>query len=82
MVDKELVFDFLAGVNIEFDQIRLQVLDRDPFPTLKQITCTARRKSKECYASLGCTNRSSMVAMSPKLNVLQVKGHPARSYLL
>ncbi|XP_043703187.1 uncharacterized protein LOC122653277 [Telopea speciosissima] len=30
------VFDFLAGLNIEFDQIRANILNRDLLPTLEQ----------------------------------------------
>lgn len=36
IVDKERVFDFLARFNVEFDQIRIEVLGQDSFPTLKQ----------------------------------------------
>ncbi|KAJ7949694.1 UBN2_3 domain-containing protein [Quillaja saponaria] len=35
VVDKEKVYDFLAGLNLEYDQIRVQVLGRDPFPNLR-----------------------------------------------
>ncbi|KAA8546860.1 hypothetical protein F0562_003289 [Nyssa sinensis] len=34
--EKERVYDFLAGLNDEYDQSRGQVLGRDPFPTLQQ----------------------------------------------
>ena len=35
-VEKERVYDFLAGLNLEYDQIRVQVLGRSPFPTLHE----------------------------------------------
>ncbi|XP_056165308.1 uncharacterized protein LOC130137628 [Syzygium oleosum] len=35
-VDKFRVFEFLAGLNMEYDQIRAQILCRVPFPTLEQ----------------------------------------------
>ncbi|XP_043697057.1 uncharacterized protein LOC122647814 [Telopea speciosissima] len=35
-VDKIRVYDFLAGLNMEYDQIRVQVLSRIAFPTLEQ----------------------------------------------
>ena len=37
--EKEQVYNFLAGLNMEDDQIRIQVLDRDHFPSLKQNIC-------------------------------------------
>lgn len=36
LIEKERNFDFLAGLNIEYDLIRLQVLGNDPFPSLEQ----------------------------------------------
>ncbi len=34
MVEKDRVYDFLAGLNMEYDLIRGQVLGRTPFPSL------------------------------------------------
>ncbi|KAA8521506.1 hypothetical protein F0562_012185 [Nyssa sinensis] len=34
--EKEQVYDFLVGLNYEYDQSRGQVLGHDPFPTLRQ----------------------------------------------
>ena len=36
LIEKERVYDFLAGLNDVFDQIGIQVLGRDPFPSLRQ----------------------------------------------
>ena len=36
LIEKERVYDFLAGLNDIFDQIRVQVPGRDPFPSLRQ----------------------------------------------
>lgn len=36
MTDKERVFDFLVGLNVEFDQIKVQVLGWGLFPSLQQ----------------------------------------------
>ena len=33
-LEKERVYDFLAGLDVEYDQIRVQVLGRIPFPSL------------------------------------------------
>lgn len=34
MVEQERIYDFLAGLNFEYDPIRVQVLCRIPFPSL------------------------------------------------
>ncbi|TYH92995.1 hypothetical protein ES332_A13G223200v1 [Gossypium tomentosum] len=34
MVEKEYAFDFLAELNTKYDQIRVQVLGKTPFPSL------------------------------------------------
>ncbi|GAV78634.1 UBN2_3 domain-containing protein [Cephalotus follicularis] len=35
-IEKEIVYDFLAGLNPDYDQVRVQVHGRDPFPTLEE----------------------------------------------
>ena len=36
LIEKERVYDFLAGLQTEFDPIRVQVLGGDPFPSLRE----------------------------------------------
>lgn len=50
---------FQAGPNVEFDQIQIQVLGRDPFPTLNQTYSYVRQEEsqKECYASPSYTKQ-------------------------
>jgi hypothetical protein len=36
LVEKERIYDFLIGLNIEYDQIRVQVLGKEPLPSLRQ----------------------------------------------
>ncbi|GAV69680.1 UBN2_3 domain-containing protein, partial [Cephalotus follicularis] len=35
-IEKERVYDFLAGLNHDYDQVRVQVLGRDPFLILEE----------------------------------------------
>ncbi|GAV64574.1 UBN2_3 domain-containing protein, partial [Cephalotus follicularis] len=35
-IEKESVYDFLGGLNPEYDPIRVQVLGKEPFPTLRE----------------------------------------------
>lgn len=36
LVEKERVYDFLAGLNLGYDPVQIQILEKDPFPTLMQ----------------------------------------------
>lgn len=40
---------FLAGLNLDYDPIRIQILERDPFPTLRQAYSYMQRE--ECQRS-------------------------------
>ena len=35
-IEKDRVYDFLAGLNVEFDQVRVQILGKDEIPTLNE----------------------------------------------
>ncbi|GAV80739.1 UBN2_3 domain-containing protein, partial [Cephalotus follicularis] len=54
--EKERVYEFLAGLNPEFDQIRVQVLGRESFPTLREAYNMVQYEE---------TRRSSMLPSSP-----------------
>ncbi|KAF6172072.1 hypothetical protein GIB67_029490 [Kingdonia uniflora] len=36
IVEKTRVFQFLAGLNLDFEYARVHLLDRTPFPTLEE----------------------------------------------
>lgn len=38
LVDTERGYDFLVGLNLEYVLVRIQILEKDPFPTLMQLT--------------------------------------------
>lgn len=44
LIKRERVYDFLAGVNDIFYHIRILVLKRDPFPSLRQAYSYVQRK--------------------------------------
>ncbi|XP_024024905.1 uncharacterized protein LOC112092593 [Morus notabilis] len=35
-IEKDRVYDFLAGLNLEFDQVRIQILGREKIPSLEE----------------------------------------------
>ncbi|TXG53873.1 hypothetical protein EZV62_019129 [Acer yangbiense] len=44
-VECERIFEFLAGLNAEFDQVRVQVLGKEPLPSLNEVFSIIRAKS-------------------------------------
>ena len=66
-VEKERVYDFLAGLNLEYDQIRVQVLGRSPFPTLREAYALVQQE-ESCRSAMvhaPVLDRSAMV-VGPK----------------
>ncbi|GAV59564.1 hypothetical protein CFOL_v3_03095 [Cephalotus follicularis] len=63
-VDKERVFDFLAGLTLESDQTRSQILGRDHFLSLRQAyACVQKEESRRIAMMLSNTQgRSTFVA--------------------
>ncbi|GMY06904.1 UBN2_3 domain-containing protein [Fagus crenata] len=43
-IENERVYDFLAGLDPRFDQIRVQVLAQDPTPNLRSTYVFVRRE--------------------------------------
>jgi hypothetical protein len=41
-VERERIFEFLARLNIEFDQIRVQILGKESLPSLNEIFSVIR----------------------------------------
>ena len=56
MLEKERVYDFLAGLNPEYDQLRVQVISQKPFPTLAEA---------HSYIEQEKTRRNTMLYTAP-----------------
>ena len=41
-VEKERMYDFLASLNIEFDVVRVQILDKEDLPSLNEVISLVR----------------------------------------
>ncbi|XP_043704538.1 uncharacterized protein LOC122654487 [Telopea speciosissima] len=74
--DKFRVYDFLAGLNVEYDQLRAQVLSRDPFPTLEQAYSLIQLEYSHHSAMLppSSQDRSALLSGTP----VQSKGGSSR----
>ncbi|GAV72657.1 UBN2_3 domain-containing protein [Cephalotus follicularis] len=67
-IEKEKVYDFLAGLNPDYDQVRVQVLGRDPFPTLEEVYNLIQHEERRCNSMM------HVVILNVRL-LLQCLGH-------
>lgn len=53
LIKKEEVYGFLVRLNNEYGLIWIQVLSKDPFPSIKQaysfVQCEKKEKKRPCY---------------------------------
>ncbi|GAV65312.1 UBN2_3 domain-containing protein, partial [Cephalotus follicularis] len=64
--EKQRVYDFLAGFNLEYDQIRVQVLSKEPFPTLREAYNLVQHEESRCGSVLhfGTLDHSTLAIVS------------------
>ena len=53
MVDVSRVFKFLAGLNVEFDEVRGRILGRNPIPPIGEVFAEVRREESRRPVMLG-----------------------------
>ncbi|CAK8541417.1 unnamed protein product [Lathyrus sativus] len=49
VVERDRIFDFLAGLNAEFDPIRVQILGKEKFPDLNEVFYTVHSGSPSTF---------------------------------
>ena len=61
------MYDFLAGLNLEYDQICIQVLGRSPFPILLEAYALVQQEESRRSAMVHSyiQDRSALVVASP-----------------
>ncbi|KAK9217910.1 hypothetical protein WN943_006540 [Citrus x changshan-huyou] len=55
-VNNERIFKFLAGLNVEFDEVRGRIIGRKPLPTLEDVFSEVRREESRRGVMLGKKN--------------------------
>ena len=55
-VNNERIFKFLAGLNVEFDEVRGRIIGRKPLPTLEDVFSKVRREESRRGVMLGKKN--------------------------
>ena len=53
MVEKDRVFKFLAGLNVEFDEVRGRLIGRVPLPSLNEVFSEVRKEETRRSVMLG-----------------------------
>jgi len=53
MVDVSRVFKFLAGLNVEFDEVHGRILGRNPIPPIGEVFAEVRREESRRPVMLG-----------------------------
>ncbi|GAV78012.1 hypothetical protein CFOL_v3_21480 [Cephalotus follicularis] len=46
-IEKDMVYDFLAGLNPEFDQVRIQILEKEEKPSLEETISLIRAEDSQ-----------------------------------
>ncbi|GAV86514.1 UBN2_3 domain-containing protein [Cephalotus follicularis] len=67
-IEKERVYDFLAGLNPDYDKVRVQVLCKDPFPTLEEAYNLIQHEERH--------RNSMMPVVHPELSALAIMPQP------
>ena len=67
-VEKERTYDFLAGLNIEFDAIRVQIPDKVDFPSLNEVISLVRAEEGRRGVMLEPSSMESSALVSLKAN--------------
>ena len=52
MVEKDLIFDFLYGLNSDLDEVCGRILGTKPLPTLREVFAELRREESRCKVML------------------------------
>jgi hypothetical protein len=62
-VERERIFEFLAGLNIEFDQMRVQILEKESLPSLNEVFSVIRAEEGRRIVMLEVPNTEGSALM-------------------
>ncbi|XP_048227600.1 uncharacterized protein LOC125369430 [Ricinus communis] len=67
-IEKDRVYDFLAGLNVEFDQVRVQILGKERFPSLNETISLIRAEENRREVMLEPKTLEGLAMISTKSN--------------
>ena len=73
-IERERIFEFLAGLNIEFDQMRVQILGKESLPLLNEVFSLIRAEEGRRTVMLDVSNiEGSATLITNSRNMSDVK---------
>ena len=73
------IYKFLVGLNVEFDEVREQIIGRVPLPKISEVFVEVRREESQRHVMLGKKSISKTVGSSA-LSVAKVPANKATSF--
>jgi len=68
MVEKEQIFDFLHGLNLDLDEVRGRLLGTKPFPSMREVFAEVRREESRKKVMLSNHSTSEGLLQNSALN--------------
>ncbi|KAK4437689.1 hypothetical protein Salat_0102900 [Sesamum alatum] len=78
-VEKDRIFEFIAGLNAEFDQIRIQLLGRETLPSLSETFSIIRAEESRRTVMLNSHTLEGSAMISTKFRGEANQGHNVKS---
>ena len=75
-LENERVFEFLAGLNQELDEVRGRILGRKPLPSIREIFSEVRREENRRKVMLKPKNFTGHTGTGPETSALMSKKAP------
>ena len=63
-VEAHRIYKFLVGLNVEFDEVRGQIIGRVPLPKISKVFAEVQREESRRYIMLGKKSNSGSVESS------------------
>lgn len=79
MVEKEKVFDFLHGLNLDLDEVRGKLLGTKSFPSIREVFTEVRREESFKKVMFSGSGHSNNEAHSPASTLNSFHGKPSIS---
>lgn len=79
MVENNRNYKFLAGLNVEFDEVRDKIISKPPIPSISEVFFEMRREESRRFVMLGKKTTNEPVENST-LNDADATANKASSY--
>jgi len=63
-MERERIFEFLVGLNIEFDQVRVQILGKESMPSLNEVVSLIKAEEGRRIVMFDVPNIEGMILIT------------------